>query len=143
MSTPKTAAHTPWYSDGLAFTCTRCGACCTGAPGYVWVDRDEVAALARHRGVSVEQFTRGFVRRVNNRLSLIEKPNGDCVFWDHSAGCTVYESRPEQCRTWPFWPENIASPDDWRHVCEICPGSGRGQVHTLDEIEASARRVRA
>ena len=38
----------PWYRDGLAFTCTRCGACCTGAPGYVWVDADEIAALAEH-----------------------------------------------------------------------------------------------
>ena len=24
----------PWYQDGLQFRCTRCGNCCTGAPGY-------------------------------------------------------------------------------------------------------------
>ena len=35
----------PWYRDGLRFTCTRCGNCCTGAPGYVWVDADAMKAF--------------------------------------------------------------------------------------------------
>eukprot|EP00961_Rhodomonas_salina_P046921 629705-Rhodomonas_salina.2 len=25
--------------------------------------------------------------------------------------CSLYEARPKQCRTWPFWPENLASPE--------------------------------
>ncbi len=36
----------PWYQDGLKFRCTGCGDCCTGAPGYVWVNKEEIAALA-------------------------------------------------------------------------------------------------
>ncbi|MDE2506653.1 MAG: YkgJ family cysteine cluster protein [Planctomycetota bacterium] len=142
MSTSETPTPSPWYRDGLAFSCTRCGACCTGAPGYVWVSRDEIAVLAEHRGQMPDQFAREFVRRVGNRLSLIEKPGGDCVFWDRSTGCTVYESRPDQCRTWPFWPENIATPAAWNDVCRVCPGSGQGEIHTLQQIEASASRVR-
>src|SRR5438067_8457163 len=90
----------PWYRDGLSFTCTRCGACCTGAPGYVWVEPAEIARLAAHRGESIERFTKAFVRRVGDRYSLIEKPGGDCVFWDRKAGCTVYPARPLQCQTW-------------------------------------------
>ncbi len=131
----------PWYREGLAFTCTRCGACCTGAPGYVWVDSAEIAALAEHRGESVEEFGRRFLRRVGGRISLVERPGGDCIFWDKQAGCTVYASRPVQCRTWPFWPENIESPEAWDHVTGVCPGSGRGQVFSVEEIRATAARV--
>ncbi len=132
---------TPWYREGLAFTCTRCGACCTGAPGYVWVDEAEIAAMAEHRGESVEAFGRRFLRRVGDRISLIERPGGDCIFWEKGSGCTVYASRPVQCRTWPFWPENIESPEAWDDVTGICPGSGRGQVFSVEEIRATAARV--
>jgi uncharacterized protein len=131
----------PWYRDGLAFSCTKCGACCTGAPGFVWVNAEEIADLAGHRGMSVEEFGRKFVRRVGDRYSLIERPGGDCIFWDRAVGCTVYEARPIQCRTWPFWPENVESPESWEQVIQVCPGSGRGQLFTVDEIRATAARV--
>ena len=117
----------PWYRDGLAFECTRCGACCTGAPGYVWVDRrgDRPAGRAPRRD-GRRSSRRRYVRRVGDRYSLIEKPGGDCIFWDKQAGCTVYPARPVQCQTWPFWPENLETPEDWEHVDAVCPGSGAG-----------------
>ena len=114
-----------------------------GAPGFVWVDAEEIARLAAYRGESVDQFSRRYVRRVGDRYSLIEKPGGDCIFWDEQAGCTVYPARPVQCRTWPFWAENIESPADWEHVRSVCPGSGRGQWFSLEQIQASARQTRS
>jgi uncharacterized protein len=131
----------PWYRGGLAFECTRCGACCTGAPGFVWVNVEEIAHLAEFRGESIDQFSSNYVRLVGNRYSLIERPGGDCIFWDKTAGCTVYPARPEQCRTWPFWPENIATPEDWAHVTRVCPGSGGGRWFSLEEIQAAAAKV--
>lgn len=133
----------PWYKDGLSFTCTRCGACCTGAPGYVWVDADEVAALAAHRGEAPDEFSTRFVRKVGRRYSLIERPGGDCIFWERGVGCTVYEARPVQCRTWPFWPENIETPEDWEGVTQICPGSGKGRHYSADEIIEAIGKVRS
>lgn len=131
----------PWYRDGLRFTCTQCGNCCTGAPGYVWVSVEELERLAEHTGHSVEQFAQRYVRQVGRRYSLVERPNGDCVFWDRSAGCTVYAARPTQCRTWPFWSENIETPQDWDDVRQTCPGSGTGQWYSVEEIEAAASRT--
>mgnify|MGYP000863215831 CR=1 FL=1 len=133
--------ETPWYRDGLRFECTRCGACCTGAPGYVWVSEEEVEGLARATGQSVAAFSRKHVRRVGDRLSLVERHNGDCVFWDRERGCIVYEARPVQCRTWPFWSENVATKAAWEATRAKCPGSGRGNWFSLDEIEAAARRT--
>jgi Fe-S-cluster containining protein len=140
MSKRKQSAE-PWYSDGLAFACTQCGACCTGAPGYVWVSPDEIERLAEFRGETVDQFTMRFVRKVGDRFSLIERPGGDCIFWDKEQGCTVYPARPVQCRTWPFWPENVETKADWDHVREICPGSGRGRLFSVDEIVASISKT--
>jgi Fe-S-cluster containining protein len=132
---------TPWYREGLAFSCTRCGACCTGAPGYVWVSPGEIERLAEYRGESVERFSSTFVRQVGERYSLIEKPGGDCIFWEKSAGCTVYPARPNQCQTWPFWPENVETPQDWEHVKAICPGSGHGRLYSVEEILTSIRKT--
>ncbi|MGD9719648.1 MAG: YkgJ family cysteine cluster protein [Pirellulales bacterium] len=128
-------ADEPWFSEGLRFECTQCGDCCTGAPGYVWVNGDEIAALATQLEMSVADFEQKYVRRVGIRKSLIEYVNGDCVFFDTRARkCSVYEARPRQCRTWPFWRSNVATPADWQRTCEVCPGSGKGQLHSAERV---------
>jgi Fe-S-cluster containining protein len=134
-------ADSAWYHAGLSFECTRCGACCTGAPGYVWVNAEEIGRLAAYRGETIDEFSKKYVRRVGSRYSLIEKPGGDCIFWDKKAGCTVYPARPVQCQTWPFWPENIESPEEWERIEDVCPGAGRGRWFSLEEIQAAAARV--
>jgi uncharacterized protein len=134
----------PWYQEGLKFHCTGCGGCCTGDPGYVWVNQSEIAALAQALGLEPEEVERTLVRAVGRRKSLIELPNGDCVFFDRvRRQCRVYADRPRQCRTWPFWESNLRTPEDWEQTCRVCPGSGRGRLVPLDRIEAqsSARRL--
>ena len=124
-----------WFRDGLQFECTGCGDCCTGAPGFVWVDAKEIAELAEHLHMSVADFERQFVRRVGSRKSLIEYANFDCVFLDpKTRKCTVYEARPQQCRTWPFWQSNLATKAAWKRTCEVCPGSGRGKLHSAEHV---------
>ena len=133
----------PWYSNGLKFTCTECGDCCTGAPGYVWVTNEEIEALAAAVRMEIEAFEDQYVRQVGVRKSLKEFPNGDCVFLDgQSRRCNVYDARPRQCRTWPFWESNLKTPEDWKHTCSVCPGSGKGQLYQLDEIEARRTLVK-
>ncbi len=129
----------PWYEDGLRFTCTRCGHCCTGAPGFVWVTPEELAAIAAFRGEPVEEVTAMYARRSHGRVSLRERSNGDCVFWSHESGCTVYPARPAQCRTWPFWESNTKSPEAWAATQRVCPGAGHGELISAEEI---TRRVR-
>ena len=124
----------PWYQDGLRFRCTRCGHCCTGAPGYVWVDEAEVEAIARFRGEVPAEAVAVYTRAALGRQTLREKANGDCVFYDRQAGCTVYPVRPQQCRTWPFWESNVASPEAWARTCRVCPGSGQGELIPAEEI---------
>jgi uncharacterized protein len=124
----------PWFKDGLRFSCTRCGHCCTGAPGFVWVDEQELARIAEHRGESVKLVRSLYARPADRGLSLREKANGDCVFYDRDAGCTIYPVRPGQCRTWPFWESNIRSSATWKETCALCPGSGQGELISAEEI---------
>jgi Fe-S-cluster containining protein len=136
-------AEKPWYRDGLRFQCTGCGGCCTGAPGYVWVTKGEIEAMAQALDTTVAEFEKRYVRQVGIRKSLIELANGDCIFLDAGQRrCTLYEARPRQCRTWPFWSSNLASPERWQETCEACPGSGVGRLVPLEEIEEQMARMR-
>ncbi len=99
--------------------------------------------LARQLDLGLDEFTTRFVRQVGDRYSLREHANGDCVFWDQTAGCTVYAARPVQCRTWPFWPAHLRSPDAWRETQAFCPGAREGPLISVEEIEFQARRARA
>lgn len=131
----------PWYHEGLRFECTQCGDCCSGAPGYVWVEQDEIDALAKRMEMAPEEFEKMYVRDVRQKRSLREFPNGDCVFLhETSRGCTVYEDRPKQCRTWPFWNSNISTPQEWKETQRGCPGCNKGTLYTLEQIE-SRRKV--
>ena len=127
-------AAEPWYAGGLAFECTRCGNCCTGDPGFVWVTDEELEAIAAFLGRPVREVRDLYARKSRGRVTLRERANGDCVFFDARKGCTVYPVRPAQCRTWPFWESNVATPEDWERTCRVCPGSGKGEVIPVEEI---------
>ncbi len=132
----------PWYQDGLRFTCTRCGNCCTGEPGFVWVDEADLAAIAELRGETVDQVQSLYTRWSARGRTLREKLSGDCIFYDRGVGCTVYDARPPQCRTWPFWESNLKTPEAWEHTCSICPGSGHGELIPAEEITKRLNLIR-
>lgn len=112
----------PWYKDGLRFSCTGCGKCCTGSPGYVWVNEKEIEEMASFLEISVKDFMKRYIRRVGSRFSLVElKPNHDCVFLKDKK-CGVYGARPTQCRTFPWWPQNLSSPNAWKEAARSCEG---------------------
>ena len=132
----------PWYQDGLRFSCTHCGKCCTGAPGFVWVSEGEVTALAEFRGEPRAEAEARYTRLAGRKRTLRERANGDCVFWDREKGCTVYPVRPRQCRTWPFWESNVKTPEDWERTREACPGAGQGELIPAEEITRRLRVIR-
>ena len=128
-----------WYKDGLRFECTQCGNCCTGEPGFVWVNMEELTALADFLGEPLDQVMAVYTRLTKKGISFREKENGDCIFYDQKKGCTIYSVRPRQCKTWPFWKSNVETPQNWDHICQICPGSGKGELFSEEEI---TRRVK-
>jgi Fe-S-cluster containining protein len=132
----------PWYQGGLRFHCTMCGHCCTGAPGYVWVNDKEIQAIADFLHEPIAATTALHTRIEHDSRSLREKANGDCVFYDKAAGCTIYSVRPGQCRTWPFWESNLKSPQTWQRTCDVCPGSGQDDLIPVEEITRRLNVIR-
>lgn len=124
----------PYFFDGgLRFSCTGCGACCTGATGTVWVNGKEAARIARHLGLPLRAFLDRYAYPFRHGHSLRERANGDCVFFE-AGRCSIYRVRPTQCRTYPFWPENVRSEAAWASVCRECPGAGQGRLHSRERI---------
>jgi len=109
----------------------------------VYVTKPEIEALAAAAGMEVAEFEETFVRPAGRRKSLVELPNGDCVFYNRLARrCRVYEARPRQCRTWPFWASNLRSRQAWEQTCRVCPGSGRGPLVSVEQIQDQVAAVR-
>ena len=65
-------------------------------------------------------------------LSLKEKSNKDCIFWDN--GCLVYQSRPLQCITFPFWKAIVSSKEVWNTTASGCPGINNGTLNSEKKI---------
>ena len=134
---------------GLRFQCTMCGNCCTGPTGYVKFTEDEAVAIARRLGVSVELFHERYARDTIVGKSLVEVETQfgyDCVFLDRravpgKAVCSLYEDRPEQCRTWPFWASNLTSERAWEAASRGCPGIGSGPTYSPQYIRISRDRI--
>jgi Fe-S-cluster containining protein len=135
---------TPWYLAGLHFECHACGGCCSGpGEGYIWVTKPEIQMIADFMKMTVGRLRQEYLKRVGLRTTIIEhRTTKDCMFLQDSAGekrCMIYPVRPSQCRNWPFWPENLRSPNAWNQAAKKCPGINRGRLYTCDEIEEIKR----
>lgn len=113
----------------------------------MWVTPAEIAAIAAHLDMDEAAFRSRYVRNVRRRFSLREQPHTkDCIFLqdndDGGRGCGIYDVRPTQCRTWPFWASNLASPDSWAMAQRRCGGINRGPLHSIESIDDRANVTR-
>jgi Fe-S-cluster containining protein len=104
----------------------------------VFLSEKDVHLLADALKMKYNEFIEVYCRWIPygdgvEKLSLKELSNYDCIFWKNG-GCSVYESRPLQCRTFPFWQSVLNSEAAWNGTKETCPGMGQGTLHSKDEI---------
>jgi hypothetical protein len=94
-------------------------------------DRRRMAAVL---GMPTRDFTRKFCVQEDGIWKLKDEPGGDCTFLKNKR-CSVYEGRPTQCRTWPFWPEAMNAKTWTNEIASFCPGVGKGKVWSAEEVE--------
>ena len=132
-----------------------CGVCCSGSSGSVRFTEEEASNMAKAKNLELNTFLQKFARRrgrgEKKYYELKETRNNDgtydCIFLDRTtipgkAVCSIYESKPTQCTTWPWWPEVLESPESWNSHSkglDGCPGINEGKnidVNTiLEQLE--------
>lgn len=126
----------PWYKDGLRFSCTQCGKCCTGRPGVTWISFDEMQKMAEHLQISMDELVKNYLRKIDGKWALKERTvDHSCIFL-YDKKCRVYEVRPNQCKTFPFWKDALATKDSWQALKSTCEGiKDDAPLIQLKEIE--------
>lgn len=124
-----------FYKDGIKFECQGSGKCCTtrGKYEYVYMSFKDRKRLAAYLGISAEAFIAKYAKKTDGYYH-IKNTAKDCLFYRKSR-CTVYDARPWQCRTWPFWTENMTRTVWEQEVASYCPGVGKGRLYSAEEIE--------
>jgi Fe-S-cluster containining protein len=128
-------AKTPFWENGIRFECQGTGRCCTsrGSYGYVYLSIEDRRRFAKFFKMATQAFTRKYCAKHDGHFHL-KYEDRECQFLVKGKSCSVYEARPNQCRTWPFWPENM-NPRAWtKEVVAFCPGVGKGRLYTKEEI---------
>jgi hypothetical protein len=130
VSSSKSSLKPEWWSEGLRFQCQGSGKCCTshGEFGFVFLTPKDRQRIAHYLGISTSSFTRKYCAKYHGAYHLNEDlKNPDCLFLKGKR-CGIYEARPIQCRTWPFWPEVMNAKTWKKEVVSFCPGVGKGPV---------------
>ncbi len=113
--------------DGYSYSfdasaCATCQArCCTGESGYIHVSTQEIENISEFLGLDTEEFMKKYLFKHGYRYSIKERKFGEsyeCAFYNREAnGCAIYEVRPSQCRTFPFWDYYKNRVDELKFEC--------------------------
>ena len=143
MASSSDISKPPADERGLRFECTQCGKCCwtRGEYSHVYLTREDLTQLAAALGLTVAEARARYTFRDENGWTELDFTGGRCVMLDGETNlCKVYESRPTQCRTFPFWPELLRRGTWTAEARRICEGVGIGGVVPAADV---ARRIAA
>ncbi len=102
--------------------CSICqGKCCTGESGYIYINKEEIYKIAELLALDVKVFIDKYLFKKMYKYSIKEQKYNDsyeCIFYDRdSNGCKIYDARPTQCKTFPFWDYYKTRVDELKLEC--------------------------
>ena len=130
------------YKDGIRFECQGSGNCCVSRDsyGFVYLSPDDLKRFEKDFNISIKMFKEKYCQITDGFIHLSEKSelDGNCIFLKDKK-CSVYNSRPSQCRTWPFWNDNMKAKIWNNDIALNCPGVGKGKIINKKEIDRLLR----
>lgn len=125
----------------LRFECQRgCVNCCT-ISGYVYITERDLTRIARFLKMPAADFEAKYVYRTKHLLRL-RKPRASQCHFLKEGGCGIHPVNPVQCRLFPFWPELVESPRDWKKTGKMCPGIGKGPLIQIGDAMERASEMK-
>ena len=121
---------------GIKFKCQGSSNCCVsrGTYGYVYLTKNDLLRFSKYFKISTLLFKKKYCQYSDGYMHLKEvNKNGNCIFLKEKK-CTIYNARPTQCRTWPFWKENMNAKNWSNNIKNFCPGIGKGKKYSYDQI---------
>ena len=126
-----------FFKKGINFQCQGSSNCCVsrGSYGYVYLSKKDLIKIAKYLNVSINLFKKKYCEYSDGYLHLKEiNINGNCQFLENKK-CSIYTARPMQCRTWPFWKENMNTKKWNNEILDFCPGIGKGRLISFSMIQ--------
>tara|TARA_B110000438_G_C15545004_1_gene534421 strand:+ start:70 stop:519 length:450 start_codon:yes stop_codon:yes gene_type:complete len=123
-------------NEGIRFECQGSSNCCVsrGSYGFVYLSNLDIKKLSQYFNLKKNKFIKLYCDRKDGFIHLKEKSkNGDCQYLVKKR-CSVYNARPTQCRTWPFWEENMNAKTWNQDISSFCPGIGKGKNISKEKI---------
>ena len=125
------------YQDGIKFECQGSSNCCVsrGSYGYVYLSNKDILRLSKFTNLRFKDFINLYCDETDGFTHLKEiNKNGSCQFLNKKK-CSVYKARPTQCRTWPFWSENMKAKTWNDDISKFCPGINKGKRINKKKID--------
>ena len=126
------------YKNGIRFECQGSGKCCVSREsyGFVYLSDSDIIRFSKYLKLTIKKFKEKYCQLTDGFIHLIERTElkGNCIFLKDKK-CSVYEGRPSQCRTWPFWNENMNSKVWNEDISLNCPGVGKGGIVKAKKIK--------
>ncbi len=134
-----------FHKTSLRFECNQCGACCCGGKDYyIAVTTVDMQNICQHLNIGMNWLKRRYVEHLDDQLSSIRiADSGRCVFLGKDMRCRIYPVRPVQCRTYPWWPELLASKKAWNDEAHRCEGMNVGKPVPVSRIITSLKKQQA
>lgn len=118
------------------------GKCCSagwdGKAAFIFLTKNDMRSISKFVKQPVDEFaSKGefkFTRFTKKKTQqwFLKDSETTCRFFNKGK-CGIYEVRPIQCRTFPFWPENMNA-RKWKELATFCPGIGKGKAQSLDVL---------
>lgn len=117
------------------------GKCCSrskeNSGAFVFLTKSDVNIIEKATGRNREKFSEllefdstRFTRKKSKQRVL--KMVGDACTFFEKGKCKIFENRPMQCKTFPFWPENMKA-YKWNKLKKFCIGIGKGNEINFEE----------
>jgi len=122
-----------WEREKIHFECQEgCLKCCL-KPGVIYFDKADVKNATEFLGCEQEVFVNEYLKKEGKHWELEVEDDQPCPFLTME-GCAIHEAKPKQCRTYPFWKENLRTRNHWKLTAGFCPGIHEGPVIPSEDI---------